>query len=105
MTNNYLTIALLFLKEAIKINNFSIDQEFDRVEKLLKENLPHIQEEEKESSYNLISVAEMKEETKKINSERKPEHHNSPCRNPTASIFSKDTFNDFTSESSKSKNF
>ena len=94
-----------------KEKNSSIGKDFNQVEKIIKLNMSNIQEEDKESSYNLMSLNHKEEvfvkRRRSSNSVRKIEEIKesiSLCRNPTASIFSNDTINDIQLEASRSKN-
>jgi hypothetical protein len=81
-------------KRSQKDNKLSLDLDYERPNLMVKTNLCNIIEEEKESSFNILTLNDIekgKQPASGSNSDRNRINRNSPSRNLTASIFSKDT--------------
>lgn len=86
-------------KRSFRDKNMSIDQEF---EKIMKHNLSDIQEEEKESSYNLVGLNPDRDQFEKKRSSttvKEPVPSISPFRDPLT--FSKETIDNQQAEATK----
>jgi hypothetical protein len=93
-------------KRSQKDNKLSLDLDYDRPNLMVKTNLCDIKEEEKESSFNILTLNDIEKGNKPAsgsNSERKRVKRNSPSRNLTASNFSRDTTFETRKETTSSK--
>jgi hypothetical protein len=93
-------------KRSQKDNKLSLDLDRQRPNLMVKANLCNIKEEEKESSFNILTLNDIEKGNQQVTgskSDRNRIKRNSPSRNLTTSIFSKDTTFETRKETTSSK--
>jgi hypothetical protein len=93
-------------KRSQKDNKLSLDLDRQRPNLMVKANLCNIKEEEKESSFNILTLNDIEKGNQPVTgskSDRNRIKRNSPSRNLTTSIFSKDTTFETRKETTSSK--